>query len=190
MATDEHTESVAQRFGWPAAITALATTVGVLVTLVLGEAVKQHAFWIIVAIACLTVLIAWLIAASRAGAAARRRIGKLEQQAAAQREEREHRAAAQREELDRLQLIMARASRAALPAWLLVAIEHTERSGGRIDLDPQGLRFVSASRDGTWTVTLPVSADPAAQARDHDGLHRALDIGQAQYTTALIQSSR
>jgi len=42
------------------------------------------------------------------------------------------------------------------------------------DLDPCGLRFVSATKDGTRTVTLSLSGDPAAQARDHEGPHHAL----------------
>jgi hypothetical protein len=79
----------------------------------------------------------------------------------------EQRAAAQREELDRLQLLTVRLTRATSPDWLLVAIHHTEQTDGRIDVVPTGLRFVSAARESTWTVALPVRTDPAQQARDH-----------------------
>jgi peptidoglycan/LPS O-acetylase OafA/YrhL len=74
MAAEEHTEPVAQHFVWPVAVAAATTIVGVAVTVVLDAAVKQHLFWAGVAIACLAVLVAWLTAATRAGAAARRRI--------------------------------------------------------------------------------------------------------------------
>jgi hypothetical protein len=50
-------------------------------------------------------------------------------------------------------------TRAALPTWLLVAIGHAERTGGRIDVVPDGLKLVSAASPGEWTVTVPVSAD-------------------------------
>ena len=190
MAIDEHPQPVAQRFGWPAAVNAVTASVAVVVTLVLGAAVKQHAFWAGAAIACLAIVVAWLAALTRAGAAARRRIEELERQAAAEREEFEQRAAAQREEADRLQLLVGRLTRATFPDWLLVAIHHTEQTGGRIDIVPTGLRFVSAAEDGTWTVALPVSTDPTAQARAHEGLHHALGIGQLEYTTALIASTR
>jgi hypothetical protein len=136
------------------------------------------------------VLVAWLTTLTRAGAAARRRIEELERQAAAEREKLERRAAAQHEELDRLQLLMTRVTRAAFPDWLLVAIHYTEQTGGRIDIVPTVLRFVAAAKDDTWTVALPVSTDPEEQARDHEGLHHALGIGQREYTTAPIQSTR
>jgi hypothetical protein len=163
MAIDEHAEPVAQRFGWPAATAAVAASVGAVV----GAAIKQDIVLAGAAIACLAVLVAWLTATTRAGAAARRRIERLEQQVDAHRQEFEQRAAAQREELDRLQLSTARLTRATSPDWLLVAIHHTEQTDGRIDVVPTGLRFVSAARESTWTVALPVRTDPAQQARAH-----------------------
>ena len=118
--------------------------------------------------------------------AARRRIEQLERQQHDDRAERDHVQCDQREELDGLQLLVRRIELGAFPQWLRVAIVHAERTGCRIDVVPDGLRFVSATVDGQWTVKLPVANDPAAQARDRDGLHRALGIDQGAYTAALI----
>jgi site-specific recombinase XerD len=68
MANDQPPEPASHRFALAAAIAAVATTVGVIVTLVLGAAVEQHAFWTIAAIACLAVLVAWLTTLTRASA--------------------------------------------------------------------------------------------------------------------------
>ena len=89
-----------------------------------------------------------------------------------------------------MQVFLARVTRAACPSWLLVAIHYTEQTGGRIDVVRDGLRFVLAAADGEWTVKLPVSADRLAEALDRDGLHRMLGIGQSEYMTALIESTR
>jgi hypothetical protein len=160
------------------------------VLLVLQSVVHQRDVWVGAGVLAVAAIVVWLGISTRAAAAARERIATLEQQAAAQRAELNAHANAQSEELDRLQNLMARLARATYPDWLLVAIHHTEHTGGRIDIDPKGLRFVSASKDGTWTIALPLSADPEAQARDHEGLHHALGIGQREYTTALIESTR
>jgi len=81
-------------------------------------------------------------------------------------------------------------TRAAFPAWLLVSIRHTERTGGRIDVVPDGLRFVSVAGDGHWTVELPVATSATAQPLTRDGLHRALGIGQREYMNALLEPAR
>jgi hypothetical protein len=184
--TDESHDGIAQRLGWPAAIAAVTTVVGI----VLSAALKQDAVWAVGAIVVLVVVIGWLGVTTRAAVTARRRIEQLERQQREDRAERDRVQCDQREELDGLQVLVGRLELGAFPQWLRVAIVHAERTDGRIDVVPDGLRFVAAGGDGQWTIELPLSTDDTAQRLTRDGLHRALGIGQREYTTALIESTR
>ena len=175
MDSDEHGSRIAQRLAGPAVIAVVAALAVAVVTLPLNAALKQREFWAIAGIAVALALVAALALTIRSAARARTRIAALEAKLAEYRDE-----------LDRVKVLVARLTPAALPQWLSVAITYAERTGGRVDVVHDGLRFVTADQDGEWTVHLPLSADDSVWTLERDELHRVLGIDQHAYMTALL----
>ena len=177
MADDDHRPeqhgSLARLFGWP---TATGVAAGA-VLLVLQAAVDERDFWIAAGVVAVVGIVAWLGYASRAITSSRRRIDALERQAA------QHAV-----RLDRHQIELERLAHASLPQWLRVAIAHVERHGGRIDVAPEGLRFVTADAQADWTIPKPLPADATVQHLHHRELHGRLGIDQRAYTAALLDA--
>ena len=176
MDSAEHESRIAQRLAGPAAIAVAAALAVAVVTLPLNAAVKQREFWAVGGIAVTLALVAALALTIRSAARARTRITALEAELGEQRGE-----------LDRVKVLVERPTRATLPQWLSVAITHTERTGGRVDVVHDGLRFVTADQDGQWTVHLPLSADDTVWTLERDELHRVLGIDQRGYMVALVE---